>query len=976
MHVGVTGMLAVYRLMRHASNGKAWDPAAAKARWDAWQAAYPDARPEDSLEFFGVDLESSSRYLSHEDAPPATHYMGYHMEDWSRNHSMLATIFAVWKKPWEQLGPKRNVEVYSTPFESQEMAELQIAASHGETSEKEDNRLRMLQAMADMGFGDLDNDDTDSDFRRIVNDIVSRRNDPAANRKLDFQQGMEELTRDLAKVNGYMNLAYSSNATNNMNRPDLFKRSIVEAVVGSQHGTPTNPIDNNTFKPNSAIIEFTRKTSKAYLSNSANTVDALRDVYMARNPRLSPEDALRQAEASIAATHALSSFTSGEIPVDPPWPATLRSLGLDPKMDELVFNAENTLVTMADAVGKGAKGANASTNEEILQKAAVILPHQAKKDHFSSLSHPRYILTQISSFLNANTMGLSKSLIAELIIYILSLLANDPSSGTKGPFDPHVFIYQTKLLGQYTSDCLRFFSGLREYYIVSSTKMDPPPRPGVKTIHGMAAWEKLQKIIYDRRNDPSITKITIAMTIHLIEKRCLSSETFVTGQDSFEELIGHTNRRIVATPRKRNWATDAKGWFKNAFDGDGADEAAAEGALDGTTDDATASGTADASEASDEESEDEPAEVEAPASRDFNTACRRIWEEHKPPAGSSATPAEATGEFVVSKIDPEGGDLREGFNETLSGVRLVQAFMRHHKIRTGQQALEWAKKHPGGIPVSGRTSYMLGPKFFSEEILKRGEHPIYWHVTLDEAHSLRNYGSIQHMTASLLPKNTMLLLTGTPIFNSMSDFRAYMFLYAAHSGIDVYLKLLETDVHRLDRAFESSEDLIRLGLVELKDDAGRGWVDALFAWADKDLARRQWWCLLADFRILAKSPDPTTRLVACRMFQRSFMSRRTISTPLVDHMGRTVYPTTRLPPCHVRTVYVQHSKDRFQRLVLLTDLMNSEIKAANEERAMGGGAWMRRRRAAAGSMGARPGQRPVLGDNLLESQVRHVLNLA
>lgn len=113
----------------------------------------------------------------------------------------------------------------------------------------------------------------------------------------------------------------------------------------------------------------------------------------------------------------------------------------------------------------------------------------------------RYI-KGLGAFLNANAMGLGKSLIAELVAYALSLAAKKP--GAKGPFGPHIFVCQTELLIQYTKDCLRFFKGLRKYYIVTSTPMKAP-HPDVKIVFGKEEWDRFQKMIYDRRDDPSVS---------------------------------------------------------------------------------------------------------------------------------------------------------------------------------------------------------------------------------------------------------------------------------------------------------------------------------------------------------------------------------------------------------------------------------------------------------------------------------------
>lgn len=101
-------------------------------------------------------------------------------------------------------------------------------------------------------------------------------------------------------------------------------------------------------------------------------------------------------------------------------------------------------------------------------------------------------------------MGLGKSLIAELVAYALSLRVHQ--YGAEGPFGPHVFICQTELLIQYTIDCLRFFEGLREYYIVSATPLTPP-RLDIYVIYDIKNWNDFQHMLYNRRDDPAVSDV-------------------------------------------------------------------------------------------------------------------------------------------------------------------------------------------------------------------------------------------------------------------------------------------------------------------------------------------------------------------------------------------------------------------------------------------------------------------------------------
>lgn len=95
------------------------------------------------------------------------------------------------------------------------------------------------------------------------------------------------------------------------------------------------------------------------------------------------------------------------------------------------------------------------------------------------------------------------------------------------------------------------------------------------------------------------------------------------------------------------------------------------------------------------------------------------------------------------------------------------------------------------------------------------------------------------MMAGLLLKRLMLILTGTPLFTSIGDFRSYMFLYTGQSIIDVHLSLTTNSVRSLNRNFTSSRELLDHRLVEFNEGADDAYINALFAWANQDLPRRK-----------------------------------------------------------------------------------------------------------------------------------------
>lgn len=462
------------------------------------------------------------------------------------------------------------------------------------------------------------------------------------------------------------------------------------------------------------------------------------------------------------------------------------------------------------------------------------------------------------------------------------------------------------------------------------------------------------------------------MTPHLLEKRALTNETVVTFKDGTDKNIGVTNRRVKKTPRKNILAGKPQQWAgaelaANQVDGGAAD--------DDEISDVEGEQAPEEGAGSDDEGEDDAKKLGPAPTNDFYTACSEIWEKIKP-EGSEFEPHDNQGDIEIRPPDSNDSDKRKCLVATITGRPLVQMYLMALGIRTGTAAWKWANEHDYDFPVSAIKKTFLGPRFFDEGYLKDGKCPIFGHVTLDEAHGYRNYEAIQVAMAILIPKKTMLLLTGTPLYNSMADFRSYMLMFAAHYGIDIHLELLTDNIHELNGKFNSSEDLIKLRLVGRKEGCNEEFIKALFDWANEDLERRTWWCLLRGFRPFAVSSNETVKLVACRMFARSFFSRRTMSTPLEGLDGRIVYPTTGLLPCKVQTIYVRHNKDLAAILAAVTDLMNAQVKKANEERARRSGGTSAPNPDDSNPDDSNPDPDILSDSKRLQHNVRHVLNMA
>lgn len=100
---------------------------------------------------------------------------------------------------------------------------------------------------------------------------------------------------------------------------------------------------------------------------------------------------------------------------------------------------------------------------------------------------------------------------------------------------------------------------------------------------------------------------------------------------------------------------------------------------------------------------------------------------------------------------------------------------------------------------------------------------------------------MQHNVATLISKKTQVLFTGTPVYNSLSDLRSYMFQMASLCMIDLHLELIGDDIslNALSRDYKYSKELVEES-VSIKTDASQAFIQSVFEWADKDLRRRKW----------------------------------------------------------------------------------------------------------------------------------------
>lgn len=193
-------------------------------------------------------------------------------------------------------------------------------------------------------------------------------------------------------------------------------------------------------------------------------------------------------------------------------------------------------------------------------------------------------------------------------------------------------------------------------------------------------------------------------------------------------------------------------------------------------------------------------------------------------------------------------DRRQTLYFEKTGTQMLRLFFESLKFRTGKEILEWFVQNRDGVPKTCHRVYRVGSNWFRLDLLKAGKWPEMGRVTFDEAHIIRNLDSTFYIAARLIPARELLLVTGTPQFNGTQDILAYANVFAARSGLDQYFHSLSGECPSVSQHIRTSEDIITKGWVQLRDNDPCPFIEALHKWANKDLPRRQWWCLLRQYR--------------------------------------------------------------------------------------------------------------------------------
>lgn len=428
--------------------------------------------------------------------------------------------------------------------------------------------------------------------------------------------------------------------------------------------------------------------------------------------------------------------------------------------------------------------------------------------------------------------------------------------------------------------------------------------------------------------------ITIVMSYGLMAQRYISSTTF------FELFNGDTisetslPRRVKSTPSKQKWhnMTDIEREHIQSRMG----KRSRQGPIPGVNPDiGSASQPSDAPMAGSSprtplSSAPGPSAQQTPASDSpgrrmtLNDAIRHIMDRIKffTPPGSFSLDDDMQ--------DGDEDDLRWSFSENITGQKMLKLYFRQlGMLDSPGEIVRLAEERPEELPSKASVVWRLTDHFFDINMLMQGRWPTFSQVTFDEGHQVRNEGSTFHFAASLLPKDRLLISTGTPLYNSINDVRGYSKLFSCHSRVDKHLVFNSAKVDVLDYITWSG-DIVPAGIAYATDKSDPGFVESLHRWADEDLDRRQWWSLLAGYRSYYASSNESLAARAANSFIESMVVTRKMNTPLRLPSGVVWYPSKSLPPCEVRTVEVSHQPRTAAKLSLAVDvLMNNLFKKSS-----------------------------------------------
>lgn len=168
---------------------------------------------------------------------------------------------------------------------------------------------------------------------------------------------------------------------------------------------------------------------------------------------------------------------------------------------------------------------------------------------------------------------------------------------------------------------------------------------------------------------------------------------------------------------------------------------------------------------------------------------------------------------------PGGGDdttspsgYEDCLKETLAPTKMLRQYFAAKGKVVDNNLEQWVEDNMEEMPVGCEAVWKASNGLFDRRTVPSGKGLSFSCLVYDEGHILRNQTSTPHFVAQLIPADALLILSGTALFNNISDAQGYVSLFAKRSGIDKHLSYSSNKPINIDH-IKKSEDVVQKGLV-------------------------------------------------------------------------------------------------------------------------------------------------------------------
>ncbi|KUI64438.1 hypothetical protein VM1G_11233 [Cytospora mali] len=936
----LTAVCYVYKLLCHMTKGSDWRPDIAE---EEWQRAASSAK-SCPLSRYGADLAPGKRFkywdatTTDTTSKPVDVYLGYTAEDWNRAFVLFVYVKLQKEKACSLLTKKRAVDVHIQHWAGEAQTARRVKLQEHKKKEKLQEQAELLKLFKDLSrrARETSSDDEITVLAKLIEEAREKKQVP------EYGKVREELSSSLARIKSYLMNAEPRRLSPNIRPVDVEELSSIWETISMYVRDLQGPVRNansNEFQRNNHIANFVTKTSSLFVAESEAACQRVMDAIKDEDPDLQDSQVRAMADTQMKASYSLSTITSGKPPVEVSYEEALDAIQFpdyDGDRADLTFNRTNTSVTveMSEMMSDARTAECASQSAPKDARGARVLKVPFK--YFYHQPVDAYIVhvflnSPLRCFILGNDMGVGKTIIFETAFHMHAAALqrqHEKGEAPKGQtYGPHLLVTLPILQDQSCGDFLKPFRGVRDYIIVNSTGRTTIP--GASAISKDDEWLDLMDQLYHARFTPEVMNTTIIVSYGIMANRFIGKTTVFTLVDGEKEEGSSLPRRVKTTPSKGPWgkyqsmeAAHLQKKIKVPFPHGNlpTTPAASQASFDnGPSSPLTA--TPKTPKSFQEDSPGSSPGTTNPA-RSVGAAIKYILKGMR--KGGNLDDSDGVVDFDADEADEPEHDNRTALLENIQGPKLLKLFFRARGIETAQGMLEFAAENPKKLPAYGEEHWRLTAKFFPLSMQKAGKTPIFEQLTFDEGHHVRNTDSTYHLAANLLPKRRLLVSTGTALYNSIEDVRGYSRLFADHTGIDKHFRYKSDEIDVMDY-ITWSEDVVDQGYVEVQHGADEEFVKALHHWANEDLDRRQWWCLLRGYRAKLATSDPVRAERAASAFLDTMVTTRKMKTPLQLPDGRVTFPSASLPPCETRTVEVSHNLNNSAKLALAIDVLSDRL---------------------------------------------------